>query len=308
MSISESAAPVTEGPPSQTKGSPLQLGAGTATRRRPALSPSRAGDFKQCPLLYRFRAVDRLPEAPSRAQVKGTVVHAALETLFGLPAAERVPERAVDLVHPSWERMLAETPELIELVPAEEREGFLDEARSLVTAYYGLEDPTRFEAESCELRVETELADGVLLRGFVDRIDVAPTGEVRVVDYKTGRAPREMSESKALFQMKFYALVLLRTRGIVPAQLRLLYLASGIVLTYAPDEDELLRFERTLSAIWKAILTAGATGDFRPKPSRLCDWCDHKALCPSFGGTPPPYPGWPEGPAEETPGFEEIVE
>ncbi|MCQ4120080.1 RecB family exonuclease [Rhodococcus tibetensis] len=301
MSISESSAPVTTGSPSQTE-------LGPATRRRPALSPSRAGDFKQCPLLYRFRAVDRLPEAPSRAQVKGTVVHAALETLFGLPAAERVPERAVDLIPPSWDRMLAEAPELIDLVPLDEREAFLDEARSLVVAYYGLEDPTRFEAESCELRVETELDDGVLLRGFVDRIDVAPTGEVRVVDYKTGRAPREMSESKALFQMKFYALVLLRTRGIVPAQLRLLYLASGIVLTYAPDEDELLRFERTLSAIWKAILTAGATGDFRPKPSRLCDWCDHKALCPSFGGTPPPYPGWPEGPAEDAPGFEEIVE
>ncbi|QYB04907.1 RecB family exonuclease [Rhodococcus sp. USK10] len=301
MSISESPAPV-------TKGSPSQPGDTSVTRRRPALSPSRAGDFKQCPLLYRFRAVDRLPEAPSRAQVKGTVVHAALETLFGLPAAERVPQKAVELILPSWERLLADAPDLIDLVPEDQRESFLDEARSLVTAYYQLEDPTRFEAESCEQRVETELADGVLLRGFVDRIDVAPTGEVRVVDYKTGRAPREMSESKALFQMKFYALVLLRTRGIVPAQLRLLYLASGTVLTYAPDEDELLRFERTLSAIWKAILAAGVSGDFRPKPSRLCDWCDHKSLCPSFGGTPPPYPGWPEGPAEDAPGFEEIVE
>jgi len=51
-----------------------------------------------------------------------------------------------------------------------------------------------------------------------------------------------------------------------------------------------------LSAIWKAILAAGASGDFRPNPSRLCDWCDHKARCPSFGGTPPPYPGWPLDP------------
>ena len=78
------------------------------------------------------------------------------------------------------------------------------------------------------------MENGVRLRGFVDRIDVAPTGEVRVVDYKTGKAPREFTESKALFQMKFYALVLLRTRGIVPAQLRLIYLASGSILTYAP--------------------------------------------------------------------------
>jgi putative RecB family exonuclease len=50
-----------------------------APRSRPALSPSRASDFKQCPLLYRFRAIDRLPEPPSTAQVRGSVVHAALE-------------------------------------------------------------------------------------------------------------------------------------------------------------------------------------------------------------------------------------
>ncbi|AOW92713.1 recombinase RecB [Rhodococcus sp. WMMA185] len=288
-------------------GSPPQVGDVSATRGRPALSPSRAGDFKQCPLLYRFRAVDRLPEVPTRAQLKGTLVHAALETLFGLPAPERVPQTAVLLVRPSWEQMLAKSPDLTDLVPEDEVDAFLDEACSLVNAYYEMEDPTRFEAQSCELRVETELDDGVPLRGFVDRIDVAPTGELRVVDYKTGRAPREMSEPKALFQMKFYALVLLRTRSIVPTQLRLLYLGSGTVLTYAPDEDELLRFERTLSAIWKAIVTAGATGDFRPNPSRLCEWCDHKSRCPSFGGTPPPYPGWPGGPPQAQPGFEEVV-
>ena len=59
--------------------------------RRPALSPSRAADFKQCPLLYRFRAIDRLPEAASAAQLRGSVVHAALEQLYGLPAATARP-------------------------------------------------------------------------------------------------------------------------------------------------------------------------------------------------------------------------
>lgn len=227
-------------------------------------------------------------------------MHAALESLFALPAADRNRERAVDLVAPSWERIVGEAPELAELLAdTEDRDRFLREATTLVSSYYQLEDPTRFDAESCEVRVETELEDGALLRGFVDRIDVAPTGEVRIVDYKTGRAPGEAMESKALFQMKFYALVLLRTRGIVPTQLRLLYLASETVLTYAPDEAELLRFERTLSALWKAILAAGVEGDFRPKPSRLCNWCDHKALCPAFGGTPPPYPGWPQSPTDD---------
>jgi putative RecB family exonuclease len=73
-----------------------------------------------------------------------------------------------------------------------------------------------------------------------------------------------------------------------------LYLADRQVLSYTPDEAELIRFERTLVAIWSAIQRAARTGDFRPSPSRMCDWCDHKPSCPAFGGSPPPYPGWPD--------------
>jgi putative RecB family exonuclease len=265
--------------------------------RRPALSPSRAGDFKQCPLLYRFRAVDRIPEKPSKAQVRGTVVHSVLEKLFALPLAERLPERANELVGPAWTELVTEQPELADLFDGPDDPAlaeWLTSARELLAGYFELEDPRRLQPEACELRVETELPSGVLLRGFIDRIDVAPTGEIRIVDYKTGAAPREVGEAKALFQMKFYALVVYRLRGVVPRQLRLMYLADRQSLAYAPDEAELIRFERTLDAVWQAILRAGRTGHFPPNPSRLCDWCDHKARCPEFGGTPPPYPGWPE--------------
>jgi putative RecB family exonuclease len=262
----------------------------------PALSPSRAADFKQCPLLYRFRAIDRLPEAPSAAQLRGSVVHGALERLYALPAPQRGPEAAAELVAPSWEQLISAEPGLGEGLDTEK---LLAEARKLLAGYYRLEDPRRFDPQSCEQRVEVELADGTMLRGFVDRIDVAPAGSLRVVDYKTGRAPSvtgrpsAAAESKALFQMKFYAVAVLRSRGVLPAQLRLIYLADGQILDYSPDHAELLRFEKTLIAIWRAIQTAGATGDFRPNRSRLCDWCAHRALCPAFGGTPPSYPGWP---------------
>ncbi|OLF12253.1 recombinase RecB [Actinophytocola xinjiangensis] len=271
--------------------------------RRPALSPSRAGDFKQCPLLYRFRAVDRLPETPSHAQVRGIVVHAVLEELFGLPAAERVPERAHALLAPVWARLREERAELADLfADGAGEDSWLESADQLIEGYFTLEDPRRLDPEARELLVETELSSGVLLRGYVDRLDVAPTGEIRVVDYKTGTAPREIGEAKALFQMKFYALVLWRLRGTVPRQLRLMYLADRQSLTYTPDEAELTRFERTLDAVWDAILRAGRTGDFRPNKSRLCDWCAHQSRCPAFGGTPPEYPGWPEPDAgEETP-------
>jgi putative RecB family exonuclease len=274
-------------------------------QRRPALSPSRAGDFKQCPLLYRFRAVDRLPETPSEAQVRGIVVHAVLEELFALPAAERVPDRAHALLAPVWERLRSERPEFVELFATEDgQDRWLESAARLIEGYFTLEDPRRLDPEARELLVETELSSGVLLRGYIDRLDVAPTGEIRVVDYKTGTAPREIGEAKALFQMKFYALVLWRLRGVVPLQLRLMYLADRQSLTYTPDEAELRRFERTLDAVWQAILRAGKTGDFRPNKSRLCDWCSHQALCPEFGGTPPVYPGWPE----PDPGDESVLD
>ena len=71
--------------------------------------------------------------------------------------------------------------------------GRLQEARTLLSGYYRLEDPQRFDPESSEQRVEVELEDGTLLRGFVDRIDVAPTGELRVVDY-SGRYLRKPAE------------------------------------------------------------------------------------------------------------------
>lgn len=267
---------------------------------RPALSPSRATDFKQCPLLYRFRAIDRLPEATSAAQLRGSVVHAALEQLYGLPAGLRSPDTARSLVQRAWDQMVAAEPELAgELDPGQPTQ-LLEDARALVSGYYRLEDPTRFDPQCCEQRVEVELADGTLLRGYIDRIDVAATGELRVVDYKTGKAPpaaRTLAEFKAMFQMKFYAVALFRSRGVPPTRLRLIYLADGQLLDYSPDRDELLRFEKTLMAIWRAIQSAGETGDFRPNPSRLCDWCPHQQRCPAFGGTPPPYPGWPTEPA-----------
>ncbi|CFA16622.1 RecB family exonuclease [Mycobacterium tuberculosis] len=267
---------------------------------RPALSPSRATDFKQCPLLYRFRAIDRLPEATSAAQLRGSVVHAALEQLYGLPAGLRSPDTARSLVQRAWDQMVAAEPELAgELDPGQPTQ-LLEDARALVSGYYRLEDPTRFDPQCCEQRVEVELADGTLLRGYIDRIDVPATGELRVVDYKTGKAPpaaRALAEFKAMFQMKFYAVALFRSRGVPPTRLRLIYLADGQLLDYSPDRDELLRFEKTLMAIWRAIQSAGETGDFRPNPSRLCDWCPHQQRCPAFGGTPPPYPGWPTEPA-----------
>ncbi|MET8474417.1 RecB family exonuclease [Streptomyces sp. NPDC006422] len=278
----------------------------TSTEKEPApaaaapprsLSPSRASDFMQCPLLYRFRVIDKLPEKPSEAATRGTLVHAVLERLFDAPAAERTAPRAASLIPGQWERLRESRPELAELFAEDDEAAagermtrWLGDVERLVERWFTLEDPTRLEPVERELFVEAELDSGLKLRGIIDRVDVAPTGEVRIVDYKTGKAPRPEYAEGALFQMKFYALVVWRLKGVVPRRLQLVYLGSGDVVTYDPVVADLERVERKLHALWEAIQQATETGDWRPRPTKLCGWCDHQAVCPEFGGTPPPYP------------------
>ncbi|HMA47990.1 MAG TPA: PD-(D/E)XK nuclease family protein [Frankiaceae bacterium] len=255
-----------------------------------SLSPSRAADFMTCPLRYRFRVVDRLPEPPSPAATRGTVVHAVLERLFDLPPARRTPPAAAALVEPEWARAVEREPALSGMfADGSELRAWLASARELLEGYFALEDPSRLRPAARELYVEHVLDSGLRLRGYLDRLDAAGDA-LRVVDYKTGRSPGAAFEADAMFQMKFYGLLLWRTRRVVPRELRLYYLGDRAWLRYVPDEADLLATERKLRALWGAIERAYHTGDWRARPSRLCDWCDHQTRCPAFGGTPPPVP------------------
>ncbi|WP_160050860.1 MULTISPECIES: PD-(D/E)XK nuclease family protein [unclassified Nocardiopsis] len=257
-----------------------------------ALSPSRASDFLQCPLLFRFRTIDRLPEAPSAAALRGTLVHACLERLYELPAESRTPRNALSLVEPEWKRLRERTPEVEDLFGDETaRDAWLESARALVRRYFDLENPAALEPRDRELRLEVALPTGLRLRGYVDRIDVAPSGQIRVVDYKTGKSPHPRFEDKARFQIFFYAVMIWRDLGVVPTRLQLVYLGGdGAVRWYEPTEDELRVAETEISDIWARIEAAGRAGVWEPRKSRLCGWCEHQALCPAFGGTPPPLP------------------
>lgn len=272
-----------------------------------ALSPSRASDFLTCPLLFRFRQIDRLPERPSSAAVRGTLVHAVLEDLYDLPAAERTVESARSMLLPTWHRLLAEDPRLAVALDPEADFPLVDSnvapvltdgqlatwitaAEPLIESYFELENPQRLEPRAREMRVEVQLEGGPPLRGIIDRVDVAPDERVRVVDYKTGRSPGQGFEQRSLFQMRFYALMLWRLNGTIPSRLQLIYLGDSQVLTYDPTEDELVSFEKTLRALWTTITRVAAQGNWQAKESRLCGWCDHHAKCPAKGGTPPPLP------------------
>jgi putative RecB family exonuclease len=259
-----------------------------------SLSPSRASDFMTCPLLFRFRSIDRLPEEPSAAAVRGSLVHRALETLYDLPATDRTVEAASDLAARAFDELVRDEPESAAVVQKDD--GTAPDVQILLTSYFGLEDPRRLEPHARELGVSAQLAESFEVRGFIDRVDRTADGAIRIVDYKTGRSPGAGFEAKAMFQMRFYALVWWRMTGTIPRLLQLMYLGNAEVLRYEPDESDLLSTERKILALRDAIARAADSGEFAPSPSRLCDWCSFKARCPAWGGSPPPLPSrdtWP---------------
>jgi putative RecB family exonuclease len=263
----------------------------------PGLSPSRAGDFARCPLLYRLRAVDRLPEPRTLAQARGTVVHLVLDRLFDMPPAQRTAEGAVTLVPAAVDDAVAEEGSIARLIEeAGSRQAFEEEVSALVRADFSLEDPRRLSPEARELWVEAPLVGSdpeapVAVRGYIDRLDVAPgSGALRIVDYKTGKAPKPAYQHEALFQLRCYALALWRLRGIVPAMLQLLYLASAQAIREEPTQADLERTEARLLGLWAGIVRCARTGDWPAARGPLCPWCHFQPHCPAFGNPSPPPP------------------
>lgn len=262
----------------------------TAANQQPSLSPSRAADFMQCPQLYKFRSVDRLPEPANAATARGTLVHAVLEELFTCSAVDRTPQSAQALLVQLWPTLQESNDGIAALLARgdAQADAIAAAASQLLQGYFEVEDPTRVEPAHRELRVQAYLDSGLRLTGYVDRVDISPTGLVRVMDYKTGKAPAPQYQRKAMFQMLFYGLVWWRMHQVVPTRLELLYLGSRTRLSIDPSVADLMGTQRKVYAVWEAIDRAKTTGDWRAQPSKLCDWCYHKKICPAWVEEPAP--------------------
>jgi putative RecB family exonuclease len=250
-----------------------------------SLSPSKVSTFTDCALAFRFSSIDKLPEPPSIPATKGTLVHAALERLFDLAADDRTVAAALTALDQAM-NALRDHPDFADLaLDAAAEAAFLDDAERLVRRYFDLEDPRTITPIGLELELEASVGD-LRLRGIIDRLELDAEGGLVVTDYKTGRVPRQNYEQGKLGGVHFYALLCERLFGQRPAKVQLLYLSEPVAIITTPTEQSIRGLERKVTAIWSAVERACATDDFRPKPSKLCDWCAFQAYCPAFGGDP----------------------
>ncbi len=136
-----------------------------------------------------------------------------------------------------------------------------------------------------------EVTIGTLrLRGIIDRLELDAERRLIVTDYKTGKVPGQAQEQSRLGGVHFYAFLCEKVLGRRPDAVQLIYLTEPVSIVTTPhravdpgppDEDG-----RHLVGGGEAC----EREDFRPKPSRLCDWCSYRAWCPAFGGLPSDAP------------------
>lgn len=260
------------------------------SKRASALSPSRIGTFRNCPLQFRFQVIDKIPTKESQARQRGTLVHAALENLFDLPAQQRTFAAASRTMEEAWDKTLSEKPDLLAELFGEDKSGenqFLETARQLLANYFQMENPDRLAPAHREKYLRVTDKNHLHLHGYIDRVDISPTGLVRIVDYKTGKAPAERYIGPYQFQIRFYALLWYLTQGQLPARLQLLFLKDRQVYTYTPTLADIDATTEEIFAVWEQILTQARSGYFPARRSPLCNWCDYRAYCPLMEGIAP---------------------
>lgn len=259
--------------------------------RRKALSATSTSTWKQCQLKFRLIYIDGFKEPPNLVTARGTLVHSVLENLFDLPANQRSLETATQMLPQRYSELTKNDPQILKLFTEETPYSqWISQVQQLLENYFQIERPQNLEPYAREILVDTQTLNGLQIRGFIDRIDKAPNGAIRIVDYKTGKSPRPQYMEDKLHQMRFYSLLMQRAGHGLPARTQLVFLSDQKILTFDPQPQQVEAFEHYLEQLWQQIENACNTGTFYPRKQPLCNWCGVKQHCPVFGNQPPDIP------------------
>ena len=130
---------------------------------------------------------------------------------------------------------------------------------------------------SAEKHFEIEVpGTGKKLTGFIDRIDLTPSGDYEVFDYKTSKSMLSGNTIKNDFQMNGYSLAVETLYGKLPITANLLYVRKEKCIVYEVSKDSVEQSGQEMALLSKAILA----DQFEPTPSfGTCKFCDYQSIC-----------------------------
>jgi RecB family exonuclease len=220
------------------------------------------------------------------AQGFGLVVHALADAVARGELSS--PGELVASVDKVWDQLAFETPWARERLRAEVRE-LVDR---FVAWHEGRPDRTYLASEQ-RMEAELTLPDGerVVLRGFVDRLELDQDGNVVVVDFKTGKSPLAKAKVHDHAQLGLYQLAVdhgaaaelagpdARSGGAELVQLRQPDHGLPKVQSQGvqePDAEGRRLAERQLMQAAQVLRSEELTA----KVNDHCRYCTFKTMCP----------------------------
>ena len=200
----------------------------------PVFSYSKLEVFKNCPLQYRYKYIEKkYSQDTSIALELGSLCHYVLEQKGRMVAAKQKVDydKLINILLDGVSEVDEKTKEKLLGVSQLKRKYFevWHEADNASGASYDekiklfdqvlhkeMED-TEWESTYFERPFEFVWDNKVILKGFIDRIDVKD-GQYRTVDYKTSKKAYEQSKLATSLQFGIYALAILNEFGVLPAE------------------------------------------------------------------------------------------
>jgi putative RecB family exonuclease len=256
---------------------------------RDYISWSALSTFRTCPLRYKFRYVDGLPEeSVSSALVFGTGIHTAVEQHFqALLAGDEQPdvERLMFAYRSAW---LPHEPDAISFGTKETRESLDDLASRMLTAFLACPAAS---VQGRVLGVEEEIR-GMLVEGVPDlygRVDLLTedADTLVVTDIKTSRgkwsAEQVEDSGEQLLLYSKLASEISPGKKIATRFLVLTKTKEPVVEEHVREVNPVV-VKRTLAGVervWRAI----ESGVFYPAPSIVaCSGCGYREACRAWAG------------------------
>lgn len=125
--------------------------------------------------------------------------------------------------------------------------------------------------------------NGFKLHGYIDRLDTYRDGEVRVVDYKTGKVDAEKGDPKIALQLFVYDLLCHQEPSLAGKQLvNSIYSIRHMYTGSLPDMPEDPEKTKEMTAQLEAMLSDITNLDLpwsRTEDKDICAHCDFKDIC-----------------------------
>lgn len=244
-------------------------------------SYTRLATYKQCPYKYKLRYIDKIPEVKTIEQFMGQRVHKALEKLYkNLISAKVTPlEKILEYYHKRWTRKWDDSIKFVKKDLT--KDDFRALGKECIEDYYKSYYPFN---QSRTIHVEKRVYFALYnegrhrIRGFIDRLAIAPDGTYEIHDYKTsGNLPtqKDKDEDKQLALYQIGVKDMWRDVHSIKYIWHYLVFNKEISSSRTDRDIEKLRAEKI--ALIKEIESAT---EFTPKESSLCSWCSYQPICP----------------------------